>query len=482
MGAARPDRKVKMVKKGSSYSVDWSNLHSWLTENVVSPVFEDEQDRARRQAYEADYLKRKGKKTFDSYDAIYSIISPEEARITKRIYDEHNKKHSTSPKKSEVAIARKGPIPTVKTGETKVVGNGPVEKSTYGHLKQMARKNEKPSKRSPKLKTAAAPVSRSVVLPRSAYAYNGSGVLRVRHREYVGDVSSSGTSFNSSQFCVMNPGDPASFPWLAPIAASFERFRVINLRFMYIPTCSTTTAGSVILAFDTNAQRTPPSTKVAMLEYEDSCRGAPWLETSLIAHPPKEKLYTLYGNNYSASSLIGSISSTVDIKTYAAGQLLVGCDGVAQATVGEVHLEYEIELTDPGIYRNPSVFLQMTATPSGAHPFPSSGAIVYSNQNYAVSSAGSIVTLTDCPPGGYNLLLRAYCSAVQTGLSVTIAGNGTSILGQNWNSSTGTVVEYCNFLVTVPTQVEIIFNGFTNLQTSSVLMITPYDPSLGGFI
>lgn len=116
--------------------------------------------------------------------------------------------------------------------------------------KTMPRRKIKMSPRLGKLVEANAPVSRSIAVKPRPYRYNGAKSICISHREFIGNVVSSGTTFNVESFLNLQPGDSASFPWLSPLAGRFEQYKVKAFRVMYIPTVPSSSTGTVMLAFD----------------------------------------------------------------------------------------------------------------------------------------------------------------------------------------------------------------------------------------
>jgi hypothetical protein len=85
---------------------------------------------------------------------------------------------------------------------------------------------------------------------------NSTNGVRIQHREYLRDVSSS-SSFTLTNFFI-NPGLSESFPWLSRIAANFEQYKFHGLIYEFRSTSadalnSTNTAlGTVIMGTDYN--------------------------------------------------------------------------------------------------------------------------------------------------------------------------------------------------------------------------------------
>jgi hypothetical protein len=382
-------------------------------------------------------------------------------------------------------IAKAEVIHTATLGGKKPLVTRPVENSNSvsktnipaGILRPM------PKKQSMSARKATAPVAMSIQMPHREQKYNGKTSLTISHREYVGDIVSTGTTFNCSSFATLMPGDPCSYPWLSKIAASFAKFNWRKARLMYVPTCSTTTGGVVIIAFDTNAQRTTPTSKVALLEYESSCRGAPWAANSMDCKGMNQKLYSFYGNQPNSNET-GAVTSTstylnVDIKTYSAGQIFVGLDGVSTGTVGELYLEYEVEFSEPGVWTVPPVQIHIFGNGQNSSSFFATPAntTIFSNIATSAPSSNSIV-FPDFPAGQFMIFSKAVISGTETAINVAASGTGVTTLGGSWNSSSSTANTWSFFQVIAPTAVTITASGFSHISGADDLIILPYDRNM----
>lgn len=98
----------------------------------------------------------------------------------------------------------------------------------------------------------------------------GSNNTIIRHREYIGDIIGS-TAFSINKWN-LNPGDETTFPWLANLAANFEKYRPVGIIFEFKSTSadslnSTNTAlGTVMMCPRYNAvSSSDPQSKMEML-------------------------------------------------------------------------------------------------------------------------------------------------------------------------------------------------------------------------
>jgi hypothetical protein len=161
-------------------------------------------------------------------------------------------------------------------------------------------------------------------------------VVRVQHREYVGDISGS-VGYLVRQFAV-NPGQSTTFPWLSIIARNFEKYRFRRLRFLYESSTSTVATGVVLIAIDLDASDPAPPTKQAIMAYEGSSRSNVWQESGAVLPEMQPELYV--------RPEINPINT--DIKTYDAGNFWFATQGCADISpIGELYVEYDVDLHVP---------------------------------------------------------------------------------------------------------------------------------------
>jgi hypothetical protein len=75
---------------------------------------------------------------------------------------------------------------------------------------------------------------------------------------------------------VCNPGLSTSFPWLSGIAKQYSKFKWKFLRYIYVPNCSTTTAGSVFYMFSYDYLDSGPASLAQVAQSDDSSIGNAW--------------------------------------------------------------------------------------------------------------------------------------------------------------------------------------------------------------
>jgi len=172
----------------------------------------------------------------------------------------------------------------------------------------------------------------------------------ISHREYVMDVTSGlGTpsAFKITKLA-LNPGDPATFPWLAAIAANYEEYEFLGCIFQYKSTSgdaiasTNTTLGTVILATQYDPTKPAFDTKQEMQNYffSQSCKPADdamhaiELKKSIT---PVKQLYVRNGKN------------TSDLRWTDFGNFYIATVGMQAAGVnlGELWVTYKVKLLKP---------------------------------------------------------------------------------------------------------------------------------------
>jgi hypothetical protein len=131
------------------------------------------------------------------------------------------------------------------------------------------------------------------------------GNMRVCNYEQLLALTGSNGTFSAGG-AVINPGLANAFPWLSTIASNYQSFRFHYLRFVYVPACPTTTAGTAFLYLDYNIDSGAPSTLQQVDIGADSCSGPPWLGSPVDAS-------VAFGNDLQVSR---AINVNVDVTKF----------------------------------------------------------------------------------------------------------------------------------------------------------------------
>nr|WRQ65364.1 structural protein [Tolivirales sp.] len=253
----------------------------------------------------------------------------------------------------------------------------------------------------------------------------------VRHKEFLGEILGS-TSYTVQKRYALNPGDSATFPWLAAIAGQYTEYKVRGMIFHYIPTSgmavnSTNPAlGSVMIQTSYRATEAAPSSKVEMMNEYWATEARP---SDPFIHPvecdPKENPFNV---QYVRNS---SVASTENILMYDLGVTTVATTGCpADGNVlGDLWCTYEIELKKPKIA---NITTETALSASNFAQGSLSGATLWSTP---AASFVSIPGITIAPTGltvgrevqGTYLLAVSLTSATTIGSPATVLGAGMSI-------------------------------------------------------
>lgn len=177
---------------------------------------------------------------------------------------------------------------------------------------------------------------------------------RVVHSEFIQDITSPGTPFTVGVNLAVNPGDPNVFPWLAPIAQRFAKFKFSQLIFEFRSSSSDYSTGSslgtVILAPNYNPLAPAPATKAAM----EAMTGA-------VSAKPSNGMYA--GIECSSGSgnpirwirnpALNTISQLTDICDFYVATS--GLSAASATTLGELWVHYAVDLFEP--YYSPTLAL-----------------------------------------------------------------------------------------------------------------------------
>jgi hypothetical protein len=161
----------------------------------------------------------------------------------------------------------------------------------------------------------------------------------VSHSEYISDVAGS-TTFSSVVYPI-NPGLGQTFVWLNSIAPNYERYRFRRLRFRYEVLSSSTTAGKVFYVPNFNVQDPPPIDKTEALSFEYAVGSQPWLQFGIDV---PERFLRTYNEFFVRTS---PLNSGEDLKTFDTLNLYVCTEGTPSGSVGELWIDYEVELINP---------------------------------------------------------------------------------------------------------------------------------------
>jgi hypothetical protein len=163
-------------------------------------------------------------------------------------------------------------------------------------------------------------------------------VNHMAHKEYVTDWGAT-TTFTLSPYTVQ-PRNTLLFPRLSAIAARYEKYQFKKLIFRYRTQAVTTDAGSAFMYFDPDCYDTAADSKLVLLNHRNSARNKLYEDFELRIDP----------KDLGPVRFLRSISaSTGDQNLYDAGILRLGAMAGSAKVVGELEVDYEIDLISPNI-------------------------------------------------------------------------------------------------------------------------------------
>lgn len=306
--------------------------------------------------------------------------------------------------------------------------------------------------------------------------------IRVRHREFLGDVISSSTiGAFSLQSYPINPGLNRSFPWLSSVCgASFQQYRLNGMVFEYRSMSadalnSTNTAlGSVVMATDYDSADASFTNKQQMenTEFGVSCKPSSCMIHGIECARSQTSVNELYIRAF-------AVPTGKDPRLYDMGNFqiaTVGCQA-ASVNLGELWVSYDVSLIK-SIEQVP-LFLATAAgyTPVSASPTVPLG----TSQTLASDSIGLTFTANkvqfpyDTSVGTVYQMLLFYnlTSGAVTAPAVT-AGNGMTILS-SWAPAAGetasrlSVTVYCWISSAIGTPAALPYVNFANFTSGAVL-------------
>jgi hypothetical protein len=239
-------------------------------------------------------------------------------------------------------MAKNQPFSKFLTKNNKSAAQSTVRQNKSGQKKLPSAKNNKDTK---KENIVMAPTALSSQYknagPAFSYSQKGDGSIRVRHREYVRDITSTNTNY-AVQSISINPGISTLFTWLCSIALSYESYLFNSLSFEFESSGVTTDRGTVMMGIDFDAADSPPTTKQQFMSIHGSTRSAVWSHQCCTASQKDLRKFGVQRYVRNSAPL-----GTQDIKTYDVGNFLIATQGTGNITCGELYVTYDVTLHTP---------------------------------------------------------------------------------------------------------------------------------------
>jgi len=263
---------------------------------------------------------------------------------------------------------------------------------------------------------------------------------RVVHRELIASITGS-VAFTVASQLALNPGIPATFPWLSLIAQAWEQYEFNSLRFRYVTRTGTSVPGSVMIVPDFDAADSAPADEATASSYEAAIEDAPW----------KNILCVLNKSSMNASRIrhfvrSAALAANLDIKTYDVGNLFVlTVDGTA-VSWGKLWVEYDVtfyipQLPSAGVGPFGGTIISTGASETAANPFGTAPAADAQSKGIAMNAL-SVLEIQQ--PGDY-IVTADFIGTVISAVSAVVVGAGA--------------------VITAPAQLSIFDGGALNAQT-----------------
>lgn len=311
---------------------------------------------------------------------------------------------------------------------------------------------------------------------------SGNGAVRIRHREYLGEVYGS-IPFNITSYNI-NPADPATFPWLSNIAVNFEQWMphgiVFDFRSMSSETqisTATTALGTVILGTEYNALASRFTSKQTMEASQFAVSVKP---SASVMHPiecdlsqtPSQPLYVRLPNSSAVNA---------DPRLYDLGRFQVATQGmtVNGGDQGELWVTYDIEMLKP-VLQDPLSQSVQSAHYSSIGTWPTALA---SGSNYDVIQHAMTriedtlftgISFTPGSHGGVNLTFPPGLSGTYL-LTLTVVANAPQSLLVYAGAPGGTKAPVYNPISNIVLPLDLLSNTASSLQAPTTLVDTQRD-------
>lgn len=327
----------------------------------------------------------------------------------------------------------------------------------------------------------------------------GNGAVRLRFREYVGDVLAGVYASGASQspFTVtsyaIQPGFTNAFPYLSQIASNYEQYMFHGLTYEFVSTCSpysTTTGGalgSVVLCHESNPARPPYASK---FEMENS-------ENAISSRIDQSSVYGVECADFRTKGLLvrsaalSGFSSTqgAALAPFDFGNMYIAVaspSSASGANLGELWVTYDVELSHPrissylpGSFHSTSVADIAAVKPLGTATVTFAyGKLV--NATITSDATDSIITFLGVQPGDYVYTNITWFGSTQAAVTLTATASATldanKIFGTGGTASAVQVNDLSTISSTGSTAGTVVLNTTSMSYSSSYRVATTATP------
>lgn len=171
---------------------------------------------------------------------------------------------------------------------------------------------------------------------------------------------------------LVNPGNPAMFPWLSRLAGLFTEYKFHKLEFIFEPSSATTQTGNVFSAFQYDSTLPDPLAETAFMALEDAKMSPAWFASTTMARLSDlnvlRKQYISYGTEIPEGS---------DSKTLFPAKFILAAQGmdITEPVAGRLYVRYDVSLTAPKLDASSNLQASVSsgnfpsAPSTSVHPF-----------------------------------------------------------------------------------------------------------------
>lgn len=224
----------------------------------------------------------------------------------------------------------------------------------------------------------------------------------------------------------INPGLSGPFPWLSGVANNFETYRFRRLKFSYYPRCAATQAGQILMLLDPKSSDTNPRTLQIASTYHIRANGNMWAPLEL--EVPQQVLNTGGPRKFIRSTTLQADAASL----YDVGRFFFITDGANpfDAVIGEIGVEYEVELWTPGQRpAGPVQAMFINGVGGGATPSTPFGSLYSAGGLLFDELVGNVIALKNMESSGVNQL-------VEYGMWMVVSGTGLSAITPTYSAAT----------------------------------------------
>jgi hypothetical protein len=321
---------------------------------------------------------------------------------------------------------------------------------------------------------------------------------RVRHREFIGDITANGGLVFTNTSYALNPALETSFPWLHQVAKAYDQYRFHGMVFEFRSTFSDISTGgalgTVVMATDYDATDQAYQNKLHMenAQYSTSAKPSQSFVHCIECAPEASANNRLH---YTRSK---SVPDNSDPRLFDLGNFQIATVGLPVSTgnIGELWVTYDVEFIKPSLFENNDVVhFNLASNISTSAYFDTSAAFVYPSSGSVYD--GKIKTSTFYFPENLssgNFLIQYSVYGASTTLTTSLSPTLTNCSQLTFFNKTGTDSFYTNiaggavsthqilvFCVTVTAKaatIAITAGTLPGTITGGDLVVTPLDSLL----